>query len=87
MIEISYDEEVGILYLKLSDKNIKRTVEVEENILLLDVDKDDQVVGVEMLDLELALQYLGQTIQKYGIDKTRIKEELQRIQSIESVLA
>ena len=87
MIQISYDEEVGTLYLKLSEKQIARTVEVKKNVLLLDLDNEGQVVGVEILDLNVAIQYLGPIIKQYDIDKSRIKKELERIQYIEPAFA
>ncbi len=87
MIQISHDEEVGTLYLKLSENEIARTIEIEENAVLLDLDKSGDVVGVELLDLSVAAQYLTPVIQQYNIDKTRIKKELEAIRHLESIFA
>jgi len=87
VIQISYDEEVGTLYLKLSENEVARTIEIEKNAVLLDLDKSGDVVGVELLDLSVAAQYLTPVIQQYNIDKTRIKKELETIRHLESVFA
>jgi len=87
MIQISYDEETGTIYLKLSDKEIARTIEIEENNVLLDFDKEGKVVGIEILDLNLVAKHLGPILQQYNIDKERIKKELIALKNLEPVFA
>ena len=87
MIQISYDEETGAIYLKLSDKEIARTIEIEGNSVLLDFDKEDKVVGLEILDLNLVAKHLGPILQQYNIDKERIKKELIALKNLEPVFA
>ena len=87
MIQISYDEETGAIYLKLSDKEIARTIEIEENNVLLDFDKEGKVVGLEILDLNLVTKHLGPILQQYNIDKERIKKELIALKNLEPVFA
>lgn len=40
---------VGILYVRFSTAKVHRTVELIENALLVDVDNQDNVVGIEAL--------------------------------------
>jgi len=87
MIQISYDEEVGAIYLKLSNKEIARTIEIEENSVLLDFDKEGKVVGLEILDLNLVAKHLGPILQQYNIDKERIRKELIALKNLEPVFA
>ncbi|MCD6257066.1 DUF2283 domain-containing protein [Candidatus Aerophobetes bacterium] len=87
MIQISYDEEAGAIYLKLSNKEIARTIEIEGNSVLLDFDKEDKVVGLEILDLNLVAKHLGPILQRYNIDKERIKKELIALKNLEPVFA
>jgi len=87
MIQISYDEEVGAIYLKLSNKEIARTIEIEENSVLLDFDKEGKVVGLEILDLNLVAKHLGPILQQYNIDKERIRKELIVLKNLEPVFA
>lgn len=48
-MKISYDKVAGALYFKiLEDKEIVETEEVRDGIIL-DLDKDNQVVGIEIL--------------------------------------
>lgn len=87
MIQISYGEETEAIYLKLSDKEITHTLEIKKNGALLDLDKNDQVVGLEILDLNLVAKHLGPILQRYNIDKERIKKELIALKNLEPVFA
>ncbi len=51
MIEFTYDEEIGVnaAYVKLTREKIVLTTQVHPNINL-DLDKDGNVVGVEILN-------------------------------------
>lgn len=47
-MKISYDKQTDVLYLKFSDKKIKDSEEIEENVVL-DFDENNKVAGVEIL--------------------------------------
>ncbi len=82
MINISYDEKIGVIYIKLSDKDVDRTIEIEDNRILIDVDKEGHIVGLEILDLELVAEHLGSLLQKPDVDKELIKEKLKALKSL-----
>jgi uncharacterized protein YuzE len=48
-MKIEYDKEVDALYLRLQEKYIARTVQIEEG-LNLDLDEEGKLVGLEVLD-------------------------------------
>jgi uncharacterized protein YuzE len=48
-MKIEYDREVDALYIRLQEKEVARTVEVEEG-LNLDLDEDGALIGLEVLD-------------------------------------
>jgi uncharacterized protein YuzE len=48
LIKISYDKEGDLLEIKFSEKNIKDSEYVEESGLVLDYDKNDNIVAVEI---------------------------------------
>lgn len=47
-MKITYDNEVDALYIKLTDKQIVESEEVEENVVV-DFDADNNIVGIEVL--------------------------------------
>lgn len=47
--EHDYDDENDILVIHESNENVKESLEVSEGIVL-DLDKDDRVVGIEIMD-------------------------------------
>ena len=48
-MKIEYDREVDALYVRLQEKYVARTVEIEEG-LNLDLDDNGKLVGLEILD-------------------------------------
>ncbi len=48
-MRIEYDREVDALYVRLQEKYVARTIEIEEG-LNLDLDEDGKLIGLEVLD-------------------------------------
>jgi uncharacterized protein YuzE len=47
-MKIEYDREVDALYIRIQDKKISRTKELEEGINL-DIDADGKIIGLEII--------------------------------------
>jgi len=47
-MKITYDKEVDALYIKLTDKKIISTEEIDESINV-DLDDENKIVGIEVL--------------------------------------
>ena len=58
-----YDAEVDALTLHLSDRKILHTEELDDGILV-DLDADGNIVGVEILDLQDRLNEVRSTFHK-----------------------
>jgi uncharacterized protein YuzE len=48
-MRIEYDTEIDALYIRIQEKYVDRTVEIEEG-LNLDFDKKGRLIGLEVLD-------------------------------------
>jgi uncharacterized protein YuzE len=48
-MKIEYDREVDALYIRLQEKYVARTIEIEEE-LNLDLDENGKLIGLEVLD-------------------------------------
>ena len=48
-MKIEYDKEVDALYIRLQEKPVARTREIEEG-LNLDLDEEGRLIGLEVLD-------------------------------------
>jgi uncharacterized protein YuzE len=48
-MKIEYDKEVDALYIRLQEKYVNRTVEIEDGINI-DLDKKGKLIGIEILD-------------------------------------
>ena len=48
-MKIEYDKEVDALYVRLQEKYVARTVQIEEG-LNLDLDSGGRLIGLEILD-------------------------------------
>jgi len=48
-MKIEYDREVDALYIRLQEKYVARTIEIEEG-LNLDLDENGKLIGLEVLD-------------------------------------
>ena len=48
-MRIEYDREIDALYIRLQEKYVAQTLEIEEG-LNLDLDKNGKLVGLEVLD-------------------------------------
>jgi len=53
MIKINYDKKAKAFYIKLSDRSIARTIEIENGQLFIDLDEENHVVGLEIIGLTL----------------------------------
>jgi uncharacterized protein YuzE len=51
---VEYDTEVGAFYVRVTEEDMTRTVEVS-TFVSVDVDADDKVVGLELLCLPTAV--------------------------------
>lgn len=49
MLEIEMDESVGAAYIRLSENPVDHTVELEPDSVLMDVDANGDLVGIEVL--------------------------------------
>ena len=87
MVRITYDEQVDALYIKLLKNQIWRTIEAEENRIIIDLDKDNNVVGIEIVDMSHMLPKIGEFFNQHNIDKTAIRQELSRLRSLELIFA
>jgi uncharacterized protein YuzE len=47
-MKIEYDREVDALYIRIQEKEVTRTKELEEGINL-DIDENDRIVGLEII--------------------------------------
>ncbi len=48
-MKIEYDHDVDAMYIRLQEKHVSRTVEVEEG-LNIDFDSQGRMIGLEVLD-------------------------------------
>lgn len=48
-MKIEYDSEIDALYIRLQEKYVDRTVEIEEG-LHIDLDESGKMIGLEVLD-------------------------------------
>jgi uncharacterized protein YuzE len=48
-MKIEYDRDVDALYVRLQEKYVDRTVEIEEG-LNIDLDENGRLIGLEVLD-------------------------------------
>ena len=51
-MKIEYDRDVDALYVRLQEKHVNRTIEIEEG-LYLDLDEEGKLIGLEVLDATL----------------------------------
>lgn len=47
-MKIEYDKEVDALYIRIQEKKVARTREIEEGINL-DIDEDGKIIGLEII--------------------------------------
>ena len=48
-MKIEYDNEIDALYIRLQEKQVARTLEIEEG-LNVDLDASGRMIGIEVLD-------------------------------------
>ena len=46
--QVEYDREVDALYIRIQEKAVSRTKEIEEGINL-DIDEDNKIIGLEII--------------------------------------
>jgi len=51
-MKVTYDEKANAFYIKISNEKISKTKPVESSIITLDLDKHDELVGIEILFLK-----------------------------------
>jgi len=56
MVEISLDSEIDAAYVALSDHEVARTCQVNDEVLV-DLDEHDVVVGIEVLRIDAELPF------------------------------
>jgi uncharacterized protein YuzE len=49
-MELKYDLNVGALYIRLTDRLVARTREIDDNTVV-DLDADDGVIGIEVISI------------------------------------
>ncbi len=49
-MKIEYDSEIDALYIRMQEKYVDRTLEIEEG-LNLDLDENGKLIGLEVLDV------------------------------------
>lgn len=47
-MKIEYDQEVDALYIRIQEKKVARTTELEEGINL-DIDEENKIIGLEII--------------------------------------
>lgn len=65
-ITFKLDPEVDALYLRINAGDVARTVEVEESVFI-DVDKDGNTLGLEFVNAEDFLPFIGRHGGQLGI--------------------
>lgn len=57
-LAVELDPEAGAVYIRFSEKPVKRTVSDSrsETILVIDLDEEGKVIGVEILGIDLSLR-------------------------------
>jgi len=48
---IKYDKQNGLAYITFSGNDIARSIESEDELFVLDIDKNGEVVGIEVLSV------------------------------------
>jgi uncharacterized protein YuzE len=83
-IQLEVDLTANAGYIRLSEEEVHRTVQVTEDVLI-DIDKMGIVVGIEALKLSAEIPF-GRLVEDYHLH-TDVVEEVRRIQpSISGVL-
>jgi uncharacterized protein YuzE len=67
MVKITYEKDTDILYMELSDSKIVDSDEVSEGVIV-DYDKDRNIVGVEFLDFSVNKDF-QRLLEQYMKDK------------------
>ena len=47
----TYDKQNGLAYIAFSDNTIQKSMESEDELFVLDIDKNGQLVGIEVLSV------------------------------------
>jgi len=46
-----YDKQNGLAYIRFSGKEIERSIESEDELFVLDIDKNGELIGIEIICL------------------------------------
>ncbi len=78
------DEGVVAAYFRMSDKPVARTTETELDDVIVDLDRDGEIVGVELINPQtrpldgilkrLSKKYKGNSVRNFQKDTDRIKK-------------
>ncbi len=71
MIRQSYDLDADALYIKLTDRKVTRTVEVD-NGTLVNLDTSGSIVGIEVIQPQRAWP-LGDILRRFGVSEDDAK--------------
>jgi uncharacterized protein YuzE len=73
-MRVYYDDEVDVLYLKLSDEPPEGVVEISEGVNL-DTTSEDKIVGIEILDASKKIDLKTILSYKLEFDKELITQK------------
>ena len=79
-MKITYDPEVDVLYIQLSDETPADNIDIEEDIISYDIDKNGHLVGIEILDASNRLKDFNKVeFEHYGFPiKKRPKRKIKK---------
>lgn len=65
MPNIKYDHANDMAYIKVTDKPVARSEEVLDDFIIVDVDADEQLVGIEVMSVQRLLELMGEPEKKF----------------------
>lgn len=71
-MKITYDTGANAVYIELSDRDVARTVDVTDSVLV-DLDEFDVAVGIELLDPE-TIPNLAEIMRHYHVPEDKVCE-------------
>jgi len=86
-MKITYDHTADALYIKLTEKLIITTQPINDSVLI-DLDEDDQLVGIEILDVRVAgIDPLSVTMNYYTEDHQPQLPDFKEIEARQAEIA
>lgn len=71
-MKITYDVWANAAYIELSDRDVARTVDVTDSVMI-DLDEFDVAVGIELLDPE-TVPNLAEIMRHYHVPEDKMRE-------------